>query len=163
MGSPRPLHNPVIPSIAQFDPPLIFLWGYIKDIMYWTKCNDLPDLCHRILDFKHLERETERYNIAWCLPHCKGGKSADTAKCLVSVYSFHLKHLTHIFIGSEVIQFPYWPCSFWIPFTISELDQGNEEGHRNYDQVPNSPVMFWSVITLWYKFDAQQLAQLTFS
>jgi hypothetical protein len=38
------------PSITGFDTSWLFLWGYIKDIVYHTKINDLPDLRRRITD-----------------------------------------------------------------------------------------------------------------
>jgi hypothetical protein len=54
------------------------LWAYLKDIIYWTKVNDLPDLHHRIIDavvsvLPEMIRNTwaERILVE-CLLHCKG-------------------------------------------------------------------------------------------
>jgi hypothetical protein len=36
------------PQSPNLTPPDFFLWGYMKNIVYHTKVNDLPDLHHRI-------------------------------------------------------------------------------------------------------------------
>jgi hypothetical protein len=77
-----------------------------------------------VCNFSDVEKHLKRNRIlvgGYCAAEDAYNKITDMTKYLVCFYTFQLKHLTCIFIGSGVIQFLHWLCSFWMLNTMGRL------------------------------------------